>query len=100
MLNFGKSPRFICSIVLILAFVGLFLPQRRKRGILRAMDLEKVKTSDVDEATRKHVKAYGVHVTEKVPTMVDRVFGGKLTSHVRCDECNTVSKHYYRWYET
>ncbi|KAL6040568.1 hypothetical protein STEG23_019302 [Scotinomys teguina] len=60
--------------------------QRVSKGILKAFGNS---TEKLDEEVRKKVKDYEKKKT--IPSFVDRIFGGELTSTIMCDECRTVS---------
>ncbi|XP_059954560.1 ubiquitin carboxyl-terminal hydrolase 16 isoform X6 [Mesoplodon densirostris] len=60
--------------------------QRVSKGILKAFGNS---TEKLDEELKNKVKDYGKK--KSVPSFVDRVFGGELTSTIMCDECRTVS---------
>ncbi|KAM9671208.1 ubiquitin carboxyl-terminal hydrolase 16 isoform 4-T4 [Dama dama] len=60
--------------------------QRVSKGILKAFGNS---TEKVDEELKNKVKEY--EKKKSVPSFVDRVFGGELTSTIMCDECRTVS---------
>ena len=74
------------------AFLRIFVfLQRKKRGILKALDLNKRDIGEVPDEVRQKVKAYGHVVTNLEDTLVEKVFGGTLSSSVLCDGCGTVS---------
>ncbi|KAM8813140.1 ubiquitin carboxyl-terminal hydrolase 16 isoform 2-T3 [Rhynchonycteris naso] len=60
--------------------------QRVSKGILKAFgnSTEKLDEELIDKA-KDHEKR------KSVPSFVDRIFGGELTSTIMCDECRTVS---------
>ncbi|XP_004468717.1 ubiquitin carboxyl-terminal hydrolase 16 isoform X2 [Dasypus novemcinctus] len=60
--------------------------QRVSKGILRAFDNS---TEKLDEELKTKVKDY--EKKKSMPSFVDRIFGGELTSTIMCDECRTVS---------
>ncbi|XP_007124798.1 ubiquitin carboxyl-terminal hydrolase 16 isoform X3 [Physeter macrocephalus] len=60
--------------------------QRVSKGILKAFGNS---TEKLDEELKNKVKDY--EKKKSVPSFVDRVFGGELTSTIMCDECRTVS---------
>ncbi|XP_022426512.1 ubiquitin carboxyl-terminal hydrolase 16 isoform X5 [Delphinapterus leucas] len=60
--------------------------QRVSKGILKAFGNS---TEKLDEELKNKVKEY--EKKKSVPSFVDRVFGGELTSTIMCDECRTVS---------
>ena len=69
--------------------------QRKKQGILRALDLEHAKAKDVSDEMRSRVKQYGIEVAQNQPSIVDLVFGGLIRSSVLCDECGTVLNEWF-----
>lgn len=60
--------------------------QRVSKGILKAFGNS---TEKLDEELKNKVKDYEKKKT--IPSFVDRIFGGELTSTIMCDECRTVS---------
>ncbi|XP_036869065.2 ubiquitin carboxyl-terminal hydrolase 16 isoform X5 [Manis javanica] len=60
--------------------------QRVSKGILKAFGNS---TEKLDEELKNKVKDY--EKKKAVPSFVDRIFGGELTSTIMCDECRTVS---------
>ncbi|KAM9635768.1 ubiquitin carboxyl-terminal hydrolase 16 isoform 1-T2 [Trichechus inunguis] len=60
--------------------------QRVSKGILKAFGNS---TEKLDEELKNKVKDY--EKKRSVPSFVDRIFGGELTSTIMCDECRTVS---------
>lgn len=60
--------------------------QRVSKGILKAFGNS---TEKLDEEVKNKVKDYEKKKT--IPSFVDRIFGGELTSTIMCDECRTVS---------
>ncbi|KAB1283376.1 Ubiquitin carboxyl-terminal hydrolase 16 [Camelus dromedarius] len=60
--------------------------QRVSKGILKAFGNS---TEKLDEELKNKVKDY--EKKKSVPSFVDRIFGGELTSTIMCDECRTVS---------
>ncbi|XP_045435750.1 ubiquitin carboxyl-terminal hydrolase 16 isoform X4 [Pipistrellus kuhlii] len=60
--------------------------QRVSKGILKAFGNS---TEKLDEELKNKVKDY--EKRKSVPSFVDRIFGGELTSTIMCDECRTVS---------
>ncbi|XP_004713153.1 ubiquitin carboxyl-terminal hydrolase 16 isoform X2 [Echinops telfairi] len=60
--------------------------QRVSKGILKAIGNS---TEKSDEELKNKVKDY--EKKKSVPSFVDRIFGGELTSTIMCDECRTVS---------
>ncbi|XP_005073912.1 ubiquitin carboxyl-terminal hydrolase 16 isoform X2 [Mesocricetus auratus] len=60
--------------------------QRVSKGILKAFGNS---TEKLDEEVKNKVKEYEKKKT--IPSFVDRIFGGELTSTIMCDECRTVS---------
>ncbi|XP_036059082.1 ubiquitin carboxyl-terminal hydrolase 16 isoform X1 [Onychomys torridus] len=60
--------------------------QRVSKGILKAFGNS---TEKLDEEVKNKVKDYEKRKT--IPSFVDRIFGGELTSTIMCDECRTVS---------
>ncbi|XP_023599013.1 ubiquitin carboxyl-terminal hydrolase 16-like [Myotis lucifugus] len=60
--------------------------QRVSKGVLKAFGNS---TEKLDEELKSKVKDY--EKKESVPSFVDRIFGGELTSTIMCDECRTVS---------
>ncbi|XP_058378961.1 ubiquitin carboxyl-terminal hydrolase 16 isoform X3 [Diceros bicornis minor] len=60
--------------------------QRVTKGILKAFGSS---TEKLDEELKNKVKDY--EKKKSVPSFVDRIFGGELTSTIMCDECRTVS---------
>lgn len=60
--------------------------QRVSKGILKAFGSC---TEKLDEELKNKVKDY--EKKKSVPSFVDRIFGGELTSTIMCDECRTVS---------
>lgn len=60
--------------------------QRVSKGILKAIGNC---TEKLDEELKNKVKDY--EKKKSVPSFVDRIFGGELTSTIMCDECRTVS---------
>ena len=76
---------FMCT-----KFVCRDLLQRKKRGILKALHLNKPSAEEISDDMRQRVKAYGRVIMEKEDTIIERVFGGTLISSVLCDECSTV----------
>ncbi|XP_060054563.1 ubiquitin carboxyl-terminal hydrolase 16 isoform X2 [Erinaceus europaeus] len=60
--------------------------QRVSRGILKAFGNS---TEKLEEELKNKVKDY--EKKKSVPSFVDRIFGGELTSTIMCDECRTVS---------
>lgn len=63
--------------------------RRQKRGILKALNLEKVDRNTADEETKQTVKAYGIYASH---TIVEKIFGGQLLSTVVCEECKVSSQ--------
>lgn len=60
--------------------------QRVSKGILKAFGNG---TEKLDEELKNKVKDY--EKKKSVPSFVDRIFGGELTSTIMCDECRSVS---------
>ncbi|XP_029400187.1 ubiquitin carboxyl-terminal hydrolase 16 isoform X3 [Mus pahari] len=60
--------------------------QRVSKGILKAFGNS---TEKLDEEVKNKVKDY--EKKKAIPSFVDRIFGGELTSTIMCDECRTVS---------
>ncbi|KFO21573.1 ubiquitin carboxyl-terminal hydrolase 16 isoform X1 [Fukomys damarensis] len=60
--------------------------QRVSKGILKAFGNS---TEKLDEELKNKVKDY--EKKKSVPSFVDRIFGGELTSTIMCYECRTVS---------
>ncbi|XP_012665152.1 ubiquitin carboxyl-terminal hydrolase 16 isoform X2 [Otolemur garnettii] len=60
--------------------------QRVSKGILKAFGNS---TEKLDEELKNKVKDY--EKKKAIPSFVDRIFGGELTSTIMCDECRTVS---------
>ncbi|ERE75544.1 ubiquitin carboxyl-terminal hydrolase 16 isoform X1 [Cricetulus griseus] len=60
--------------------------QRVSKGILKAFGNS---TEKLDEEVKNKVKEYEKKKT--IPSFVDRIFGGELTSTIMCEECRTVS---------
>ncbi|CAH6792498.1 ubiquitin carboxyl-terminal hydrolase 16 isoform X2 [Phodopus roborovskii] len=60
--------------------------QRVSKGILKAFGNS---TEKLDEEVKNKVKEY--EKKKAMPSFVDRIFGGELTSTIMCDECRTVS---------
>lgn len=60
--------------------------QRVSKGILKAFGNS---TEKLDEELKNKVKDY--EKKKPIPSFVDRIFGGELTSTIMCDECRTVS---------
>ncbi|XP_066115667.1 ubiquitin carboxyl-terminal hydrolase 16 isoform X1 [Saccopteryx bilineata] len=60
--------------------------QRVSKGILKAFGNS---TEKLDEELINKVKDH--EKRKSVPSFVDRIFGGELTSTIMCDECRTVS---------
>ncbi|KAM4862298.1 ubiquitin carboxyl-terminal hydrolase 16 isoform X2 [Urocitellus parryii] len=60
--------------------------QRVSKGILKAFGNS---TEKLDEELKNKVKDY--EKKKSIPSFVDRIFGGELTSTIMCDECSTVS---------
>ncbi|XP_055965448.1 ubiquitin carboxyl-terminal hydrolase 16 isoform X2 [Sorex fumeus] len=60
--------------------------QRVSKGILKAFGNC---TEKLDEELKNKVRDY--EKKKSVPSFVDRIFGGELTSTIMCDECRTVS---------
>ncbi|XP_008265381.2 ubiquitin carboxyl-terminal hydrolase 16 isoform X1 [Oryctolagus cuniculus] len=60
--------------------------QRVSKGILKAFGNS---TEKLDEELKNKVKDY--EKKKSIPSFVDRIFGGELTSTIMCDECRTVS---------
>ncbi|KAM6223494.1 ubiquitin carboxyl-terminal hydrolase 16 [Rhynchocyon petersi] len=60
--------------------------QRVSKGILKAIGNS---TEKLDEELKNKIKDY--EKRKSVPSFVDRIFGGELTSTIMCDECRTVS---------
>ncbi|XP_076974906.1 ubiquitin carboxyl-terminal hydrolase 16 isoform X2 [Tamandua tetradactyla] len=60
--------------------------QRVSKGILKAFGNS---TEKLDEELKIKVKDY--EKKKSMPSFVDRIFGGELTSTIMCDECRTVS---------
>ncbi|CAO2632257.1 Ubiquitin carboxyl-terminal hydrolase 16 [Lemmus lemmus] len=60
--------------------------QRVSKGILKAFGNS---TEKLDEEVKNKVKDYEKKKT--IPSFVDRIFGGILTSTIMCDECRAVS---------
>ncbi|XP_022081672.1 ubiquitin carboxyl-terminal hydrolase 16-like [Acanthaster planci] len=63
--------------------------KRMQEAILAHFDIKGSKVKNLDEATKKKIKAYGQHCRH---TFVDSVFSGQLLSSVHCNECNVVSE--------
>ncbi|XP_006753720.1 PREDICTED: ubiquitin carboxyl-terminal hydrolase 16 isoform X3 [Myotis davidii] len=61
--------------------------QRVSKGILKAFGNS---TEKLDEELKNKVKDY--EKKKSVPSFVDRIFGGELTSTIMCDECRTSGK--------
>uniref|UniRef100_A0A8C6RS08 ubiquitinyl hydrolase 1 n=1 Tax=Nannospalax galili TaxID=1026970 RepID=A0A8C6RS08_NANGA len=61
--------------------------QRVSKGILKAFGNS---TEKLDEEVKNKVKDY--EKKKPVPSFVDRIFGGELTSTIMCDECRTCGK--------
>ncbi|XP_014303374.1 ubiquitin carboxyl-terminal hydrolase 16 isoform X3 [Myotis lucifugus] len=61
--------------------------QRVSKGILKAFGNS---TEKLDEELKNKVKDY--EKKKAVPSFVDRIFGGELTSTIMCDECRTSGK--------
>ncbi|KAK1344394.1 hypothetical protein QTO34_014961 [Cnephaeus nilssonii] len=61
--------------------------QRVSKGILKAFGNS---TEKLDEELKNKVKDY--EKRKSVPSFVDRIFGGELTSTIMCDECRTSGK--------
>ncbi|XP_037705192.1 ubiquitin carboxyl-terminal hydrolase 16-like [Choloepus didactylus] len=59
--------------------------QRVSKGILKAFG----NSEKLDEELKNKVKDY--EKKKSMPSFVDRIFGGELTSTIMCDECRTVS---------
>ncbi|XP_011724619.1 ubiquitin carboxyl-terminal hydrolase 16 isoform X1 [Macaca nemestrina] len=60
--------------------------QRVSKGILKAFGNS---TEKLDEELKNKVKDY--EKKKSIPSFVDRIFGGELTSTIMCDQCRTVS---------
>lgn len=60
--------------------------QRVSKGILKAFGNS---TEKLDEEVKNKVKDY--EKKKAIPSFVDRIFGGELTSTIMCDDCRTVS---------
>nr|XP_054398846.1 ubiquitin carboxyl-terminal hydrolase 16 isoform X3 [Pongo abelii] len=60
--------------------------QRVSKGILKAFGNS---TEKLDEELKNKVKDY--EKKKSIPSFVDRIFGGELTSMIMCDQCRTVS---------
>ncbi|XP_040340037.1 ubiquitin carboxyl-terminal hydrolase 16 isoform X2 [Herpailurus yagouaroundi] len=60
--------------------------ERVSKGILKAFGNS---TEKLDEELKNKVKDY--EKKKSVPSFVDRIFGGELTSTIMCDDCRTVS---------
>nr|AAG39290.1 MSTP039 [Homo sapiens] len=60
--------------------------QRVSKGILKAFGNS---TEKLDEELKNKVKDY--EKKKSMPSFVDRIFGGELTSMIMCDQCRTVS---------
>ncbi|XP_038077422.1 ubiquitin carboxyl-terminal hydrolase 16-like [Patiria miniata] len=63
--------------------------KRMQEAILAHFDIKGSKVKNLDEATKKKIKAYGQHCRH---TFVDSVFSGQLLSSVHCNECLVVSE--------
>lgn len=63
--------------------------KRQKKAILRYFELENVSPENVDETTKKQIKAYSCYASH---TIVEKVFGGLLISTVLCEECKASSQ--------
>ncbi|GBN38097.1 Ubiquitin carboxyl-terminal hydrolase 16 [Araneus ventricosus] len=63
--------------------------KRQKKAILRHFNIVTVNPEDIDEDTKKLVKAYGSYASH---TIVDKIFGGLLISTVLCEECKMSSQ--------
>uniref|UniRef100_A0A2K6EBH4 Ubiquitin carboxyl-terminal hydrolase 16 n=1 Tax=Macaca nemestrina TaxID=9545 RepID=A0A2K6EBH4_MACNE len=61
--------------------------QRVSKGILKAFGNS---TEKLDEELKNKVKDY--EKKKSIPSFVDRIFGGELTSTIMCDQCRTVSR--------
>ncbi|XP_006862573.1 PREDICTED: ubiquitin carboxyl-terminal hydrolase 16 isoform X2 [Chrysochloris asiatica] len=61
--------------------------QRVSKGIFKAIGNNSMER--LDEELKNKVKDY--EKKKSVPSFVDRIFGGELTSTIMCDECRTVS---------
>ncbi|GAB1300406.1 Ubiquitin carboxyl-terminal hydrolase 16 [Apodemus speciosus] len=61
--------------------------QRVSKGILKAFGNS---TEKLDEEVKNKVKDY--EKKKAIPSFVDRIFGGELTSTIMCDECRTSGK--------
>ncbi|XP_043449724.1 ubiquitin carboxyl-terminal hydrolase 16 isoform X5 [Prionailurus bengalensis] len=61
--------------------------QRVSKGILKAFGNS---TEKLDEELKNKVKDY--EKKKSIPSFVDRIFGGELTSTIMCDECRTSGK--------
>ncbi|XP_023045902.1 ubiquitin carboxyl-terminal hydrolase 16 isoform X5 [Piliocolobus tephrosceles] len=59
---------------------------RVSKGILKAFGNS---TEKLDEELKNKVKDY--EKKKSIPSFVDRIFGGELTSTIMCDQCRTVS---------
>ncbi|XP_072471036.1 ubiquitin carboxyl-terminal hydrolase 16 isoform X2 [Notamacropus eugenii] len=60
--------------------------QRVSTGILKAFGNS---TEKLDEELKKKIKEH--EKKKAMPSFVDRIFGGELTSTIMCEECKTVS---------
>ncbi|XP_036600764.1 ubiquitin carboxyl-terminal hydrolase 16 [Trichosurus vulpecula] len=60
--------------------------QRVSTGILKAFGNS---TEKLDEELKKKIKEH--EKKKSIPSFVDRIFGGELTSTIMCEECKTVS---------
>ncbi|XP_055933439.1 ubiquitin carboxyl-terminal hydrolase 45-like isoform X2 [Argiope bruennichi] len=63
--------------------------KRQKKAILRYFNIVNVNPEEIDEDTKKLVKAYGSYASH---TIVDKIFGGLLISTVLCEECKMSSQ--------
>ncbi|EHH51926.1 Ubiquitin carboxyl-terminal hydrolase 16 [Macaca fascicularis] len=61
--------------------------QRVSKGILKAFGNS---TEKLDEELKNKVKDY--EKKKSIPSFVDRIFGGELTSTIMCDQCRTSGK--------
>lgn len=60
--------------------------QRVSKGILKAFGNS---TEKLDEELK--IKLKTMRRKKSIPSFVDRIFGGELTSTIMCDQCRTVS---------
>ncbi|XP_015921303.2 ubiquitin carboxyl-terminal hydrolase 16 isoform X2 [Parasteatoda tepidariorum] len=63
--------------------------KRQKKAILRHFDIANIPVEEVDEDTKKLVKAYSCYASH---TLVEKIFGGLFLSTVLCEECKTSSQ--------